>query len=144
MNGTYTLSSQTPTSPDETHSALLTSKRTWSDQTFSFTTTTLAQLRQGSAPNPWEVGWVLWHYTDNTHFYSFIAKPNGWELGKEDPAYPGAQRFLASGPSPTYPVGAWHRPVRLEVAGRAGCGALFGAGAGGAGGTPVEDALSVR
>ncbi|WP_424362064.1 hypothetical protein [Methylocystis parvus] len=66
---------------------------------------TQKQLRQGTTPNAWEVGWVLWDYADNTHFYYFIAKPNGWELGKGDPAYPGAQRFLATGSSPQYPVG---------------------------------------
>ncbi|WP_442753323.1 hypothetical protein ACNHKD_09925 [Methylocystis sp. JAN1] len=66
---------------------------------------TQKQLRQGTAPNPWEVGWILWDYVDNTHFYYFIPKPNGWELGKGDPAYPGAQRFLASGGAPQYPAG---------------------------------------
>jgi hypothetical protein len=66
---------------------------------------TKKQLRQGTAPNVWEVGWILWDYADNTHFYYFIPKPNGWELGKGDPNYPGAQRFLASGSSPQYPVG---------------------------------------
>ncbi|EQD59984.1 lipoprotein, partial [mine drainage metagenome] len=58
----------------------------------------------GTAPNPWEVGWVLFHYTDNTHFYYFIAKPTGWELGKEDPSYPGNQRFMATGSTP-FPIG---------------------------------------
>ncbi|NQU37303.1 MAG: hypothetical protein HQ526_06845 [Actinobacteria bacterium] len=33
--------------------------------------------------------------------------PNGWELGKRDPGYPGGQRFLATGNSPATPVGAW-------------------------------------
>lgn len=48
---------------------------------------------------------MVWHYTDNTHFYYLALKPNGWELGKEDPAYPGAQRFLATGVEPTFPIG---------------------------------------
>jgi hypothetical protein len=52
---------------------------------------------------------VLWHYADNTRFYYFIPKPNGWELGKADSAYPGAQRFLATGSSPVFPVGEWYR-----------------------------------
>src|SRR2546427_1445975 len=81
-NGTYSLTSQTPTSPSETHSALVTTKRTWGDQTFSFTTTTLAQLRQGSAPNPWEVGWVMFRFRDLHDYYWFILKTNGFELGK--------------------------------------------------------------
>lgn len=62
------------------------------------------QLRQG-APNSWEVAWLLWDYSDHTHFYYFVPKPNGWELGKGDPAYPGDQRFLASGTRPIYPIG---------------------------------------
>ncbi|HEY2231990.1 MAG TPA: family 16 glycoside hydrolase [Candidatus Angelobacter sp.] len=77
---------------------------------------TVAQLRQGSAPNPWEVGWVLWHYTDNTHFYYFAPKTNGWELGKEDPAYSGSQRFLATGSSPTFSIGSWHNITIMQTA----------------------------
>lgn len=65
---------------------------------------TTAQLRDG-APNPWEVAWVIWQYEDDTRFYYFIPKPNGWELGKRDPAYPGGQRFLASGTRETFPIG---------------------------------------
>lgn len=65
---------------------------------------TTAQLRDGQ-PNPWEVAWVIWQYEDDTRFYYFIPKPNGWELGKRDPAYPGGQRFLASGTRETFPIG---------------------------------------
>ena len=72
-------------------------------------TTTTRQLRTGSAANPWEVSWVLWHTTDSDHFYYFIVKPNGWELGKKDPAYPGGQRFLATGSVPSFPIGQWYR-----------------------------------
>ncbi|MCZ8268242.1 hypothetical protein [Gemmatimonas sp.] len=68
---------------------------------------TTAQLREG-APNPWEVAWVIWQYEDDTRFYYFIPKPNGWELGKRDPAYPGGQRFLASGTTERFPIGRVH------------------------------------
>jgi hypothetical protein len=95
--------------PDETHAALTLGPAFSGDFTLQVATATTRQLRTGSLPNPWEVGWVLWHYTDNLHFYYFIAKPNGWELGKEDPAYAGAQRFLATGSSPTFPIGSWYR-----------------------------------
>jgi hypothetical protein len=71
-------------------------------------TATLEHLRTGSEPNPWEVGWVVWHYIDPEHFYYFIAKPNGWELGKRDPAYPGGQRFLATGNAPRFPIRRWY------------------------------------
>lgn len=67
---------------------------------------TVSQNRTGrKTPRPWEVGWVVWHYTDNDHFYYFIPKTNGWELGKRDPAYTGGQRFLATGTSPKFPIG---------------------------------------
>ena len=68
---------------------------------------TISQTRAGGrkAPRAWEVGWVVWNYTDNDHFYYFIPKTNGWELGKRDPAYTGGQRFLATGTSPVFPIG---------------------------------------
>jgi hypothetical protein len=72
--------------------------------------------------NPWEghgnarravrAPWLVWAYTDPEHFYYITLKPNGWELGKRDPAYPGGQRFLATGRT-KYPVGPWYT-VRLE------------------------------
>lgn len=63
-----------------------------------------------SKPNPWEVGWLLWCFSpDPTHpydpsptsnsnfrFYALCLKANGWEVSKQDPAYPGGQRFLKS------------------------------------------------
>ena len=74
--------------------------------TYDLNVHTVSQNRTGrKAPRPWEVGWVVWHYTDNDHFYYFIPKTNGWELGKRDPAYTGGQRFLATGTSPQFPIG---------------------------------------
>lgn len=73
--------------------------------TLETTLKTTRQLRTGRQADPWEVGWVLWNYTTNRNFYYFIPKPNGWELGKADPAYPGDQRFLATGTSPRFPIG---------------------------------------
>ena len=104
------------TSPDETHGALVVGPWTAGDLDLEVSTVTTRQLRTGSAPNPWEVGWVLWNLADTVHFYYFIPKPNGWELGKADPAYPGAQRFLATGASPRFPAGAWYR-VRVVQTG---------------------------
>jgi hypothetical protein len=96
-------------SPEETHAGLVVGPSVSGDVIVGVSLLTLQQLRTGSAPQPWEAGWVLWHYADNTRFYYFIPKPNGWELGKADPAYPGAQRFLATGSAPVFPVGAWYR-----------------------------------
>ena len=93
--------------PEVTHGGLVTTTREFEDLELTTQLRTVRQLRQGP-PNPWEVAWVLWHYTDDKHFYYLVLKPNGWELGKEDPAYPGAQRHLASGTSPTFPLEVAH------------------------------------
>ena len=86
-NGTQSWLNEAPevsTSSSETHSSLVLGPSFSNALTFSVSLNTVAQLRQGSPPNPWEVAWVFWHYTDNDHFYYFIPKPNGWELGKKD------------------------------------------------------------
>jgi hypothetical protein len=86
------------------HSALVTTTAPVENFSATVALTTVAQLNP--SPNPWEVGWVLWGYADNTHFYAFTAQPNGWELTKEDPAYAGNQRFLVTASTPKFPVGA--------------------------------------
>lgn len=99
-----------------THGGLVVTGSTYSAQTsFSVSVQTLDQVRQGK-PNPWEVGWVLWNHSDDDHFYAVALKPNGWEVSKQDPAYPGAQRFLKTGSTPTFPVGGTYR-VTVEQSG---------------------------
>jgi len=102
-----TLEPKISETPLETHAALVASETEFGDVEVRARLNTIRQLRVGSTPNPWEVGWLLWRYSDNTRFYSLVLKPNGWELGKEDPAYPGAQRFLATGETP-FPIGRWY------------------------------------
>lgn len=96
------ISPQAVNRPAATKAALVVSRQSFpsTDLDYQATLTTNEQLRRSSPSNPWEVGWVIWDYQDNSHFYYAIAKPNGWELGKRDPAYPGGQRFLATGNSP--------------------------------------------
>jgi hypothetical protein len=96
------------TAASETHAALALGPAFAVPITFSEELYTAAQLRTNTPPNPWEVAWVVWNYADDSHFYYFTPKPNGWELGKEDPAYPGSQRFLATGASPRFPIGSWY------------------------------------
>jgi hypothetical protein len=103
------------TKPSDTHASLAVTKSDFSALDLAVDTKTINHLRT-PVPNPWETAWVLWHYKDDLHFYYFIAKPNGWELGKEDPAYPGAQRFLATGNSPRFPIGKWYR-IRVQQIG---------------------------
>ena len=112
--------------PGVTHGSLVTSRRTYRDVDVTALMRTDRQLRTGSAPNPWESAWLLWHHTDDLHFYALALKPNGWELSKEDPAYPGAQRYLATGSTPRFPIGSTARvrvrqqgaTIRVEVDGR--------------------------
>ncbi|MFN2527903.1 MAG: calcium-binding protein [Candidatus Baltobacteraceae bacterium] len=89
----------------ETHAALVLSTQTFTDLQATAEVQTVAQLR-ASAPNPWETAWFLWHYQDDKHFYYLILKPNGWEVGKEDPLYPDAQRFLDTGTDRTFAIGS--------------------------------------
>jgi hypothetical protein len=110
-----TLSSAVPTSPEETHSALVTTRRTWRDQTISFTTTTRSQLRARTAPNVWEVGWLMFRFRDLENYYYFIVKTNGFELGKKQGS--DAQIFLATGDLPRLTVGHPHKVwVRMRGA----------------------------
>lgn len=74
--------------------------------TYSGTMSTIRQLRQNSRPNAWETAWAVWNYKDNGHFYYIVPKKNGWELGKRDPAYPGGQRFLATGSDTKFDIKA--------------------------------------
>jgi hypothetical protein len=108
MTRVLVLSPKAAASADATHSALLVSRRSYSRYiTFAGRVQTVRQLRTGSAPNPWECAWIVWHYQDQQHFYYLAIKPTGWEIGKRDPEYPGGQRFLASG-SRRFPVATWH------------------------------------
>ncbi len=90
-------------SRSETHAALVTSLDSFED--FD-ATVQMYTLRQSKAyPSPSDVAWLLWRYIDNRHFYYFSLKPDGWELGKEDPLYPELQRFLSSGAEPHLVLG---------------------------------------
>lgn len=100
------LAPKVATSPSQTHSALLTTRRIYTSPTFSVPVRTVEQLRQGSAPNPWEVGWVLWDFNaSHDSFYALVLKPNGWELDKE---IDGHESFLATGSSRVFPIGRWY------------------------------------
>ena len=100
------LEPEVPTSPSQTHSTLLTTQSTYTSPTFTVPVRTVQQLRQGSPPNPWEVGWVLWDFNPTTDsFYGVILKPNGWELVKEKN---GTESFIATGSAPTFPIGTWY------------------------------------
>jgi hypothetical protein len=111
----YRLAPRAVDRSDETSAALALSDRELGDLEVSARMRTEEQLRRPEG-NPWEVAWLLWHYTDDQHFYYIALKPNGWELGKAHPDHPGAQRFLATGSSPEFPTGRWY-DVRVDQVG---------------------------
>ena len=106
------LSPRSPEEDDVTHAALVVTRDTYREADFEISVRTRQQLREGR-PNAWEVGWVLWNYRPPDRFYAVALKSNGWEITKQDDAYRGAQRFLATGTKPKYAVGETHR-VRVS------------------------------
>ncbi|MHC5559965.1 LamG domain-containing protein [Kocuria sp. U4B] len=110
--GEVVLEPRAATNAKDTHGGLVVTTETYLDPSFEVTVRTEEQVRLGT-PNPWEVGWVLWNLEDNDHFYAVALKPNGWEISKQDPAYPGSQRFIVSGTDRTFPIGEDYR-VKVE------------------------------
>jgi len=134
-DGRLRLAPQAADNPGSTHAALVTSTQSFTgDIDIVIRTETAQQLRTGSPPNTWEVGWLVWNYTHDHRFYYALLKPNGWELGKVDNSkldpsgpeclwpeyenckYDGAQRYLAVSPSPTFAVGEGH-DLRISQSG---------------------------
>ena len=119
-SGPATVISLTPTparTREVTHSALVVSTRWYGDFAVTLRLRTLRQLRQGPAgqPHPWEVAWVVWHYSSNQRFYALTLEAGGWVLSKQDSAYPGGERFLASAPTPRFRIGAWHTVGIVQI-----------------------------
>jgi len=108
--GAITLTTARPATPGSTHAALVLSARTWRGFRLDLRLRTNGQLRR-DRPNDWEVGWIVWHYLGNDHFYYLMLRPDGWELGQENPAYPGEQRFLTTGTRPAFPLHRWYQVV---------------------------------
>jgi hypothetical protein len=95
-------------SKDTTHSALLLSTREYSDFRLSLDVRTDKQLRLNDKPNPWEVAWVIWRWSDNTHFYYFLAKTDGAEMGKYDGgSNPADQIILRTSSLSKTSIGQW-------------------------------------
>jgi hypothetical protein len=114
---TITTAPSTTRSRRATHAALVVSRRRYGDFVATLRVQTVRQLRRGAAgrPHPWEVGWVVWHYTSEHSFYALTLEPTGWLLSKQDPAYPGGERFLASGRTPRFRVGLPHSVGIVQI-----------------------------
>jgi hypothetical protein len=119
------LQPEASTSASTAHAALTTTTASFNQgdgYTFSVEYRTVRRLRTGvnDLPNPWEVGWVLWNYSGNDHFYDVILKPNGWEVNKEylDSKGNQAQQFLATGTSPRFAVGGFYQVMMVQTVSR--------------------------
>lgn len=115
QNSTIVLEPKAATQPFETHAALVKSDTAYSgDYTFSATMRTEAQLRTGTSPNPWEVGWLAFGYKPDGTFKYLILKPNGYGIELGEFLGGTTQNFLWTSPFGTddFPIG---RDYRVDV-----------------------------
>lgn len=115
QNSTIVLEPKASTQPSETHAALVKSDTAYTgDYTFSATMRTEAQLRIGTPPNPWEVGWLAFGYKPDGTFKYLILKPNGYGIELGEFLGGTTQNFLWTSPFGTddFPIG---RDYRVDV-----------------------------
>ena len=96
---------------NETYANLVITTTNFSNFNMSVDVKTEKQLRGNSSPNTWEVAWILFRYTDDFHYYWFVQKPSGIELGKKDcdtctDPFDG-QEFLYTNENPKLKLGEW-------------------------------------
>ena len=105
-NGLF-LSPKAAIQSSETHSALvLNTKSLRQPYKIHARLTTTAQLRAGSTPNPWEVGWFVIGYKSDGKFTYALLKPEGYGVEIGESLLNNAQHFMW-----TSPVGAMNFPV---------------------------------
>ena len=96
------------TAKSQTESALVLTTQEFEDFKLSVDVRTDKQTRQNNAPNPWEVGWVIWKWNDNNNFYYFLLRTDGAEAGKYDGGVnPVDQRILKTSSSFKASIGEW-------------------------------------
>jgi hypothetical protein len=97
------------TSPSETHASLAVTTSQFGNFKMTIQMKTVQQLRQNSAPNPWETAWIFWHMTDNFHYYALALKTNGFQLEKKDNNIQNdaGEIYLVTSPQPTVTIGHW-------------------------------------
>jgi hypothetical protein len=107
-NGIFYEETAAVTVKTQTESALALTTQQFKDFKLSVDVRTDNQTRQNSLPNPWEVGWIIWKWNDNTNFYYFLMKTNGAEVGKYDGGEnPIDQKILKTNPSFGGSIGQW-------------------------------------
>lgn len=113
--GELTLSPEPARERGETHSALVLSREEFHPPyRLHFQMVNKEQLRQGSKPNPWEVGWFVLGYNEEGKFKYVIVKPNGKGLEIGESLLNDKQNFLwtSIGKSDPYPIGS---PLDVDV-----------------------------
>lgn len=104
-NGSLMMAPMASTQPSETHAPLIVAgSSSWQNYQLTLKMRTAQQLRTGSTPNQWEVGWVFFRYVNAINFYYLIYKPNGVELGK---VVNDTQIYLETLESPKMVIGNW-------------------------------------
>jgi hypothetical protein len=110
-NNVFFMYPKTAKSANETYANLVTTTANFSNVNISVDVKTEKQLRENSSPNTWEAAWILFRHTDDFHYYWFVLKPNGIELGKKDcdtctDPFDG-QEFLYTDEIPALKLGEW-------------------------------------
>lgn len=81
---------------------------------------TIAQIRTGSAPNSWEVAWLIWRVGDiagQMGYYFTIKASGGCEFGKSDNKEGSVANYVLSTPGgPNATMGQWYS-VKIRVQG---------------------------
>jgi len=104
QSGTWRLKPMVSSQPFETHASLVLGKMNVEGNYRLFVQMTpVAQLRTGSAPNPWETGGITFGYNPDGTFKYLILKPNGLELGEFLGGW--NQNFLYTSSDVTFPIG---------------------------------------
>lgn len=120
-NNVYWITPAVATSAGVTHAGLSLSNQTFVNIDASMDMRTKQQLRIGSTPNSWEVGWIMLKYVDNKHHYYLALKSNDqFEFGKKDNPVgdntPEDQIFLRTG-SFNFDFNAWYK-VEWDISGQ--------------------------
>jgi 3-keto-disaccharide hydrolase len=106
---------QASAQPTETHAGLALGPATVGDVTVQVDMATRRQLRTGSAPNAWEVGWLLaLHRLAGFLVLHSQATAGNWARRTRRP--PAGSGSLVTADSPQFPFGSWYR-VRVVQTG---------------------------
>ncbi len=112
VNNAFWLIPKAVTSASQSQAALVRSTGSYCNFIADFDINTVKQTRQGSPPNTWEAGWFIFRYTDMFHYYWFLIRSDGIELGKKDCSTCSnpidGQKYLVTKKFPTLKPNTWH------------------------------------